>query len=224
MEDDKSIDQEMEEIQRPNYGPLKIIGALFLILILVLWIIPSYAIKTDLFPQKIVSIKEVIPTFPDGNEFGNENYPSIKSDYTKLMIPRNPYVKYTSDKIISLSNCENSKPCYAKAIYYFVRDNFDYVSDPLAFEYVKGPLNSMQTSNGDCDDASVLLANLLQAIGINTRFVFMPGHVFVQAEIPEAKGKYKTEKDWVSLDATCKACEFGEIPLSSYGKDFSYYP
>ena len=78
------------------------------------------------------------------------------------------------------------------------------------------------SQGGDCDDASVLLANLLQAVGIRTRFVLIPGHVFVQAWIPEAPRTYKADKDWVNLDATCDYCGFGEIPYGNDKKQVSY--
>jgi len=61
---------------------------------------------------------------------------------------------------------------------------------------------------------NVLLASLLDAIGVQTRLVFIPNHVYVQAYLPEALKKYKFEEDWVNLDATCFNCEFGQITYS----------
>jgi transglutaminase-like putative cysteine protease len=56
----------------------------------------------------------------------------------------------------------------------------------------------------------VLLASLLEAIGIPTRLAFVPRHVYVEAYIPDAPRRYQQD-GWVSLDATCKECDFGEV-------------
>ena len=115
-----------------------------------------------------------------------------------------------------------SKVCNSKAIFYFVQKNFNYLNDPLAFEYYKTPQESFNSNSGDCDDASILLSSLLQSIGLQTRFVFVPGHVFVQVKLKEAISRYKSEGDWVNLDATCSNCEFAELHYSYSGSKKSY--
>ena len=67
-----------------------------------------------------------------------------------------------------------------------------------------------------------MLATLLGSVGIDTRFVFVPGHVYVEAWIPDALRRYKSEDDWVPLDATCNSCGFGEIHYS-YSDDAKSY-
>jgi hypothetical protein len=199
--------------QRNERGPLLWILALFLGLIVILMVIPHYAVRLDPVPKNIPEIDDVIPT----NFEIEESSVSRREDYGKLVKPYDPVIKQTADRIISKS-CKktNSRICYAKAIFYFVRDKFDYANDPLAYEYVKSARESLITQIGDCDDASVLAANLLQAIGISTRFVFIPRHVFIQIRLPEAMDKYKQEDGWINLDLTCKSCEFGEIPRENW--------
>ena len=104
-----------------------------------------------------------------------------------------------------------------EAIFYFVRDRFDYVKDPVGHEYIKSARETLVAKGGDCDDLSVAAANLLEAIGVRTRFVFVTNHVYIQAYIPDALRKYK-EEDWVNLDATCRYCGFGEISYKSSDK------
>ncbi len=195
-------------------GPLRYILGLFLILLLVVWFFPSQAIKVDPEPRYIPIIEEVVP---DTLELSRPNITlDSRSDYLKYIQPNDPQIKQIADKIVALS-CEGNRICYAKAIYYFVRDNFQYVSDPAAYEYVKTARESLSVQGGDCDDASVLAANLLQAIGIPTRFVFIPGHVYIQAYLPDAPRRYKSEgADVVSLDLTCSNCDFGELPYSDF--------
>ena len=198
-------------------GPMKWILSLFLILIILSWLIPTYAIKLDPVPSYIPSISE---TFPGGNE--NETGNADDKSYLGLLEPTNPKIKQTANKIISLSGCQNSKVCNAKTIYYFVQKNINYVNDPVSREYFATAIETLNTGVGDCDDFSVLLSNLLQSVGIKTRFVFVPGHVYVQAYLPDAMKKYKFEDDWVNLDATCRNCEFSKITYSTVQQERRY--
>ena len=143
------------------------------------------------------------------------------ADYRYFLNASDPVIKETADKIVLLSGCKDSKICNAKAIYYFVRDNMRYVSDPTTYEYVKTPREALRTRIGDCDDAAVILSNLFQAIGIPTRFVFIPQHVYVQLKIPEAPKKYQ-DGGWINADPTCKSCEFGGIPWKSAQQERLY--
>lgn len=206
-EKDHDIDEEIEE---PWYnGPIKIILSLFLLLILVTWIFSAYVVKIDPQPNRIPKIDEV---YSNDVELNVSDKPNIltKQDYYNLIRPEDPLVKQTADKIVSIA-CDGSKVCHAKAVFYFVRDNFQYVSDPTTFEYVKDSRESLAVGGGDCDDSSILLSTLLESVGIPTKLVFVPKHVYVKAYLPEAAKRYKQEDDWINLDATCKNCGFGEI-------------
>ena len=212
------MEEQPEEIQEHWYkGPIKYILGIFLIFILVLMIVPRYAVKLDPAPKRIPELGEVLPT----NITILNNSVSNRQDFLKLVKPNDPVIKQVADKVASIS-CDGQRVCQAKAVYYFVRDNFDYVSDPNKFEYVKSARESLVSGGGDCDDASVLLANLEEAIGVRSRFVFIPGHVYVQIWMPEAMNRYKTEDDWITVDATCRTCDFGEIVIQNLGKEKSY--
>jgi len=213
MEEKKII----EEIEPWYKGPIKWILAIFLILILILMIVPRYAVKLDPSPKRIPALGEVLPQKIDILN----NSISSRYDFLKLVKPNDPVIKQVADKVASIA-CDGQKICQAKAIFYFVRDNFDYVSDPNRYEYVKSARESLVSGGGDCDDASVLLANLMEAIGIRSRFVFIPGHVYIQIWLPKAMNRYKTEDDWITVDATCKTCDFGEIVIQNLGKEKSY--
>ncbi len=184
-------------------GPIKIIVGLFLILLLILWLIPHYGIKQNPEPIAIPTVQEL--------SLSPLRIPNISSADMRAYIQLTPELKQLADQIVSRSCAETHRVCNAKALFYFVQKNFQYLNDPLAFEYYKTPQESLQSSTGDCDDASLLLASLLRAIGIETRFVLVPRHVFVQAKIPEAVWSDKDRDDWVTLDATCRDCGFGEL-------------
>jgi transglutaminase-like putative cysteine protease len=204
------MEQEEIEEQKPWWTPLRIILALILLLLVVLMAVPYYGIKLDPNPEKIPSIDDVIPQNLEPDEKIDV---ANKNDFYRLVDGNDQEIKMIADSIATYG-CGSNKICQAKAIYYFVRNEITYVSDPK-YEYVKGAKESLITKGGDCDDHAVLLANLMEAIGIRTEFVFVPNHVYNRIYLPEAREGYKIKgTNWIELDATCKICDFGEVPAT----------
>ncbi len=207
-------DYEEEEGRK---GPLIYLIALLMVLMMIVTIIPYYSIKLDPSPkpEDIPKLSEVLPkniTLPSEKEmvvFANQ--------YNSYLEPNNPQVKQVAATVAARS-CGSNEICQAKAIFYFVRDNIDYVGDPPD-EYIETPLETLSTGGADCDGMAVLLASLERAIGVQTRFVFIPKHVYVQIYIEDALEKYKDSAGWINLDPTCDGCEFGEIPYQNVKKD-----
>ncbi|MBW2993112.1 transglutaminase-like domain-containing protein [Candidatus Woesearchaeota archaeon] len=202
--------EEIEEKQSWFKGPVKYIAAVFLILMIILWIIPIYAIRMDPEPKNIPALADILPA----NIQPQENPPQ---DYKQLVNPTDQIIKQAADQIAAKS-CSSSKICQAKAIYYFVRDNINYVSDPINKEYLEDPKEVLLTSAGDCESGAILLASMMEAIGIDAQLVFIPGHAFVRIKLDKAKAKYKID-DYIYLDWTCKQCTFGEIPYKNINKE-----
>ena len=198
-----------EEIEKePWYrGPIKYILGVFLVLIIILMIIPSGVIKISPEPKNIPTLGEVLPP----NIQLSNNTPQ---EYNKLVNPTDPIIKQIADKIAA-SSCAFSRVCQAKALYYFVRDNIKYVSDPIGEEYLEDPKEVLSTAAADCESGAILLAALEEAIGIDAQLVFIPKHAFVRINLPEARAKHKMEEDYVYLDWTCADCDFGEIPYNN---------
>lgn len=89
----------------------------------------------------------------------------------------------------------------ARKIHAFVRDRIRYVKDIRGVETLQTPVQTLRIGQGDCDDHSILIASLLEAIGHKTRFLaigFTPQkftHVFPQVNI---------SNQWITLEATEK--------------------
>ncbi len=208
MEETKEI---IEEEQEPWYkGPIKYIIMVFLLLLIVLWYFPKESVRLDPEPKIVPTIEDVLPIdFKLSNEtikINNQN------DFYKFIKPNDPVIKQIANKIATLS-CDGNQVCQAKAIYYFVRDNIEYVADPLGFEYVEEPKEALATRASDCEGGAILLASLLGAIGLEHELVFIPNHVFLRVRMDDALKRYKIN-EWIYLDWTCKSCGFGELPLS----------
>ena len=181
-------------------------------LIVIVMVVPYYAIRLDPEPKNIPSLEEVAYDVK-----GDGITVSSASEMHKLLKPNDPAIKRVADRIVTKS-CEGNKICHAKAIFYFVRDNFDYVGDPVNYEYIKSAKESLSSKALDCDDFSVLLANLEEAVGVDAEFVFIPGHVYVKIYLPDARKGYKQPDNWIYLDATCSNCRFGEVPYKDIGQ------
>lgn len=219
-ETEKELKQEIEKDQKEISilsSPLWYIVGIFLALIIILAIFPPWAIKADPEPRNIPKLSEVVPSF-DLNDY---NHTGRRDDLIRFMQPSNDIVKQVADSIVTRSCSEPANTCYAKAIYYSVRDSFQYISDPPD-EYVKHPLETLKNPVGDCDDNAVLLANLLEAVGYKTRFVTIPNHVFIEVYLEDAKNRYKESDGWIALDATCKNCDFASIPESDRKYQWNY--
>jgi len=206
------MEEEIIESEPWWKGPMKYVIGGFLIFMILLWLIPVYSVKLDPSPTVIPKLEEVVPINIEVSDTHFNQISMVMVDGSDSV------VKEVADKVAIRSCIGKGQVCYAKALFYFTRDSFEYISDPNAYEYVKTARQSLVSEGGDCDDSSVLLASLLDSIGIPVRFVFIPGHVYVQAYIPDALNKYK-EDEWVNLDPACSSCDFGEISWKSFNKD-----
>jgi transglutaminase-like putative cysteine protease len=190
-----------------------VIGTFFLITLFFFWALPDSAIRIDPEPKDIPKLNEFIPAkiaLPASTNITRPNEKNILN----FIMPTEPIVKEIATKIAVDScnpNTEAVDVCRAKALFYFVRDNFAYISE--TDEYFQIPIEMFYSKGGDCDDFSIMLASLEEAIGIPTRLVIAPNHVYIQIYLIEANKRYKEKDGWINLDPTCSSCEFGQSPV-----------
>lgn len=94
----------------------------------------------------------------------------------------------------------------AMRLHAFVRDEVTYVGDPLEGEFVTSPVqllagiaNGKQVF-GDCDDHAVLLAAMLQSLGIESQVVA----VKLGADYDHAVTIAYVKGEWIVLDPCAK--------------------
>ncbi len=182
------------------------IAAPLMIFLLVLMVIPYYGVRLSPEPRNIPTLNSLT-----GGDFVMTNTSVPRNQILLQVNPNDPVVKQIASRIAVQSCPSGARLCQAKAIYYFVRDNIKYVGDPPD-EYVESPAEVLYVGGADCDGHAVLLGSMLEAIGVHSRYVFMPGHVYNSAYLPDAKKSIRGDDDYVELDATCKTCDFGELP------------
>jgi hypothetical protein len=70
-----------------------------------------------------------------------------------------------------------------------VSNRVNYVSDPRRDEYIADPMETWESRGGDCDDFSILLASMYEAVGLDASIVevynITSAHVFVIVRIEQ---------------------------------------
>jgi hypothetical protein len=72
-------------------------------------------------------------------------------------------------------------------------------------DYIQYPRETLLTRTGDCDDLSVLLAAMLESVGIRTAFITQPGHIFLLIEAQGVNSPNTVafqDKKWIPLETT----------------------
>lgn len=92
--------------------------------------------------------------------------------------------------------------------------------DAAAVDSLKFPRQTLGYRAGDCADLSVLYASMLEAVGIETAFVTVPGHIFVAFDSgmtqDEARSRLIDEKEliasggrlWIPIETTMRNSGF----------------
>jgi hypothetical protein len=111
-----------------------------------------------------------------------------------------------------------------------------------AVDYLQFPGQSLQFKAGDCDDLSILNAALLEALGVETAFITVPGHIYMAFAlgIPPAEAARRFQrpgdiivvgdKTWVPVEVTLtregflKAWETGAEEWRQAGAEARLYP
>jgi len=87
--------------------------------------------------------------FNDIIDLESEKNISVKTtqDFVDLLNPIDPAVKEVADKIVVRSCNSGESICHAKALYYYIRDNYEYVADPIDEEYIEDPREFLLIGN-----------------------------------------------------------------------------
>lgn len=95
-----------------------------------------------------------------------------------------------------------------------------FSTNKFATDYLQFPQQTLIYKAGDCDDLSILYASMLEAIGIETAFITVPGHIFMAFSLNlspvEAERIFQYEDDlifkddstWVPVEITLLDTDF----------------
>jgi len=80
----------------------------------------------------------------------------------------------------------------------------ELAGDTAAVDFIQFPMQSLEYKAGDCDDLSILNCALLEAVGVETAFVTIPGHIFMAFSLgiteEEAEKQFLKPEDLVYME------------------------
>jgi hypothetical protein len=110
--------------------------------------------------------------------------------------------------------------CIADRLLHYVATRIEYRDDPRGKEYVKIPDHTLQAGAGDCEDQAILLAALLETLGIQTYLGFSSNHLSVMVcfSKPLQDAPYFQIEDLFCHNAepTNRLARIGDQPRKSY--------
>lgn len=93
----------------------------------------------------------------------------------------------------------------------------DLSGEAEAVDFVQFPRQTFRYLAGDCDDLSVLYCSLLEAVGVQTAFVTVPGHIFIAVAIDGDSGYFRDDRiihhagrRWLPIETTIPGRPFDE--------------
>jgi hypothetical protein len=193
---DDIVDDE-PSVERSWVRPLMVIVALLIILIFMISIVPLYSVTVSP-PPDMDEVANFELTDAEKLDFGAVNYTATSRvqgaiDQVDLFDYRG-----VSTRLVGAACSSSSDYCYARAIFYYVRD-MRYVSDPESRQYVQSPAETLLAGAGDCEDKALLLSAMLESIGMDSDVGVTSDHAFIRAQISDAPF-WQSNDDYVWLD------------------------
>lgn len=151
----------------------------------------------------------------------------VSSSYVWKVDPRTgkqaPFIK-AWNKWFAAENSDICPPrddmCEIVKVWNFVVRNFRYVYDPASVDSFSTIKVSLEDGGGDCDDATIVFANLLEEIGfyMGCRVITTPDepenwvHIYPLVALPKGTGAPGGDEPdrWMPLDVTVKGYQPGE--------------
>jgi tetratricopeptide (TPR) repeat protein len=96
----------------------------------------------------------------------------------------------------------------------------DFSEDVQAVDFLQFPNQTLDFKAGDCDDLSVLYCSLLEAVGVETAFITVPGHIYSAISLgisqEEAVKSFSNPDDLIFIDNTA----WIPVEVTSVGESF----
>ena len=81
--------------------------------------------------------------------------------------------------------CNNNEMCYLKKIYFYLKENVDYISVEEGAIYP--PMYTIETKSGDCKGVLVALCSMLRSVGQDCywHIDFEKGHIYALSNVKD---------------------------------------
>ena len=90
----------------------------------------------------------------------------------------------------------------------------EFSKEKTTIDFLQFPRQTLQYTNGDCDDLSVLYTSLLEAVGVETAVITIPGHIYAAFALKQSSEEarrifskpdnliFEGDKVWVPVEIT----------------------
>jgi len=145
----------------------------------------------------------LIPEGPAGIRITLDRMVEIVRDYR-----RNPTIRQLAIELMPEDRYPNRRE-QARAVWKFVRSYIRFIGDIRGTETLQTPIRTLQNRAGDCDDQSILVSALLEAVSHQTRFVAMG---FERGKFSHVLSEDWMGRTWLPLETTVADVPFGWSP------------
>ncbi len=80
----------------------------------------------------------------------------------------------------------------------------EFSEETEAIDFLQFPRQTLQYTNGDCDDLTALYTSLLESVGVETAFVTVPGHIYAAFALKcaedEAPNNFSDQNELIFLE------------------------
>jgi len=147
-------------------------------------------VKTE-FYNSVNKKSESVDSFQMNVEGRNKFYWSNPSMVAMWVTPNQPSIKQFANRATGgLATYRSTEEQMLAARWLFETMKAygaQYATDLVDVDYVQFPIETLTRKGGDCEDSSLLYASLLEAVGIKSVIILIPGHAFSGFINKEAK-------------------------------------
>ena len=103
--------------------------------------------------------------------------------------------------------------------------NMEYEQDTTTLEYPKYPVETLYDGGGDCEDTTILMGHLLEAMDIGTALIYMPGHMALAVEGNSTGLEWSIDNmTYYYQETTARGWGPGDVPLAYKYTEYTLFP
>ncbi len=138
---------------------------------------------------------------------------TIDEGQTPQLMRPTPLVRAATKKLLEISCPTESKTCQLRAIYDFVRTNFEFTERSLETPYIRPPGEMLIYGRGDKMEIAVLLASMQRAAGFRNEIVRSNNGAWVRV--------YEGNES-IMIDPSCSGCKIMGASVILRGDEIVY--
>lgn len=151
------------------------------------------------------------------------------SDQNMIKLSHEIQNKYEDE--LGFDNINYNLKAIYKVVSYLQSRNIQYQIDPnsipydsqdITVDYLKFPAETLQSGFGDCDDLSLLCAQLMESAGVKCAFVTVPGHIFIAADSGMTEKEINSLFNDTSMFIEYNGSYYVPIEVTVCNKGFGY--